>query len=131
MAHGTFATVISCVDGRVQMPVNRWLRKAANVEYVDTVTEAGPDGILAKDEAPFVDSIKRRVLISVNRHGSKTIAVIGHHDCAGDPGSESLHRDHIMKALEAVKGWNLGARLLGAYVDQAWEVIKVYDSEEK
>ena len=76
--HGKFATAINCMDGRVQLPVINWLREKLGVDYVDMITEPGPDKILAKGAGAAVDSIKARVLISVNKHGSDTILMVSH-----------------------------------------------------
>ena len=42
-----FCTVINCMYGRVQLPVNKYLQKRFNVEFVDTITEAGPVFIIS------------------------------------------------------------------------------------
>ena len=86
MVSGRFATAINCMDGRTQLPVNEWMKEKFGVDFVDTITEPGPNGVLTNNKVPLVSSIKDRVLISVNGHGSKTIALVGHHDCAGNPG---------------------------------------------
>ena len=43
-----FATAINCMDGRTQLPTINWAMKELNVDYVDSITEAGPDKILAE-----------------------------------------------------------------------------------
>jgi len=43
-----FATAINCMDGRCQLPVIEWMKKRYGVEYVDMITEPGPDGVLAE-----------------------------------------------------------------------------------
>ncbi len=45
-----FATLINCMDGRVQLPVSRWIKKNFGVDFVDTITEPGPNGILANNK---------------------------------------------------------------------------------
>ena len=42
-----FCTAINCMDGRVQAPVNAYLRTRFNADYVDAVTEPGPALVLA------------------------------------------------------------------------------------
>ena len=88
-----FCTVVNCMDGRVQEPVIAWLKEYFGVAFVDSVTEPGPNGILAAGEgAAVIASIEARVRISVEKHGSVGIAVVGHHDCAGNPGPEAQQR---------------------------------------
>lgn len=44
----SFCTVINCIDGRVQMPVNQYMQQRFKVKYVDTITEPGPNLILVR-----------------------------------------------------------------------------------
>ena len=81
-----FCTAINCMDGRVQLPVIQYLMDRVGVRHVDSVTEPGPVRILAeRDEPALVASILARVRVSVERHGSRHVAVVAHHDCTGNP----------------------------------------------
>jgi hypothetical protein len=128
MAEGTFATVINCMDGRTQLPLNEWASKEFGVDYVDTITEPGPNGILAKGKGPLVDSIKDRVLISVKGHGSRTIVLVGHFDCAGNPGPREMQDRQVLQGIELIRTWELPARILGVWVGDDWKVEVIYDS---
>jgi len=121
-----FATAINCMDGRVQLPVTEFLKNKYGVDYVDMITEPGPNGILAvnRDKAA-IDSIKRRVDISTGKHGSKHIAIVGHHDCAGNPVDKATHRAHIRSAIKTVKSWGVKAEVIGLWVDDKWKVREV------
>jgi hypothetical protein len=129
MASGSFATAINCMDGRTQLPVNSWMKEKFGVDFVDTITEPGLNGVLANNKEPLVTSIKDRVLISVNGHGSRTIALVGHHDCAGNPGPKDMQLDHMMKGIEVLRSWALPVHILGLWVGEDWKVEVVYDSE--
>lgn len=128
MAEGVFGTVINCMDGRTQLPLNEWMKKEFGVDFVDTITEPGPNGILAKGEEFLSDSIRKRVDISVNGHGSKVIALVGHHGCAGNPGPREMQDEHTMKGIEIIKDWGFDIRVLGVYVGDDWKVQVIYDS---
>ncbi len=130
MARGTFATVINCMDGRTQLPLNEWMREEFKVDYVDTITEPGPNGILARGQGPLVESIKNRVDISVNGHGSRIVVLVGHYDCAGNPGPREMQDEHVMKGIETIKKWNLPLRILGVWVGEDWKVEVIHDSEK-
>ena len=79
-----FACVINCMDGRVQDAVKNFMQKNYGVDYVDMVTEPGPNKILADaSEATIIENIRKRVEVSVHHHGSKVIAIVGHFGCAG------------------------------------------------
>ena len=43
MAEGKFATSVSCMDGRIQIPLNKWIKENYSADYVDTITEPGVD----------------------------------------------------------------------------------------
>ncbi len=126
MTEKAFATAINCMDGRVQVPVTEYLRKRYKVSYVDMVTEPGPNGILAinKDQAS-IESIRRRVSISTGKHGSKHIAISGHHDCAGNPVDKETHLSQVRSAMKVVKSWGFDAEVIGLWVDDKWKVSEV------
>lgn len=121
-----FVTAINCMDGRVQIPVIEWLKKKHTVDYVDMITEPGPNKILAEEKDSLkVESIKRRVEISINKHNSKLIAIVGHYDCAGNPEEESQQLKQILSAIEKIASWNFKVQVIGLWVDQNWEVHEV------
>ena len=46
----SFCTAVNCIDGRgVQLPVNQYLTRRFDVEFVDIVSDTGPVGVLAHD----------------------------------------------------------------------------------
>jgi hypothetical protein len=85
----SFCTAVNCMDGRVQLPVIRYLQGRFNVEHVDSVTEPAPNLILAKRrDEHVVQSILSRIRVSVESHSSVGIALAGHHECAGNPATQ-------------------------------------------
>ena len=123
-----FATVINCIDGRIQKPVAEWMKKYFNVHYVDSITEPGVDKVLL-ESGEVVELIKQNVLISVTAHNSCGIAVVGHYDCARNPVSEEGHRKQIKKCVEIIKSWGLGVPIVGLWVNKEWEVEIISDPE--
>jgi hypothetical protein len=125
MAHGKFGTAINCMDGRVQLPVIDWLKKNYALDYVDMITEPGPDKIIA-GQGKELESIKTRVLVSVKAHGSQIIAVAGHHDCAGNPVSREEHQAQLKKAVEVIRSWNLPLKeVIALWVGEDWAIQPV------
>jgi hypothetical protein len=123
MSHGKFGTAINCMDGRAQMPVTDWLKKNCSLDYVDMVTEPGPDKMLTQGRPEQIESIKSRVLISVNAHGSQTILVAAHHDCAGNPVSKEEHVRQIKECVRILKSWKLPVKdILGAWINENWAI---------
>jgi len=81
-----FCTAVNCMDGRVQLTVINYMQKRFNAIDVDMITEPGPNKILAEGiDTATVASIMRRIDISVYKHDSKGIAIVGHEDCGGNP----------------------------------------------
>jgi hypothetical protein len=122
MAEGTFGTAVNCMDGRVQAPVTEWVRANYPVQYVDTITEAGPDGILANGPRELIESIRARVLVSVNAHHSGVVVVAGHAGCAGNPVSREQHIADVRQAMRVIAGWGLPVRVAGLYVGETGSV---------
>ena len=122
-------TAVTCIDGRVILPVIDYLKKRFRVEYVDVVTEPGPNRILAH-MASFtqMDSIFSRVAISVERHRSVGIAVVGHHDCSGNPADRERQLDDTRAAIARLRARYRELPVLGLWVDDHWRVSEVAET---
>jgi len=119
----SFCTAITCMDGRIQLPAIYWLQKYFKAAFVDVITEAGPIRILSEQQEPrLVQSILKRLKISMDVHASNGIAVIGHHDCAGNP----VEREKQIRQIEASIGFLKKnypkAAIIGLWVDEQWKV---------
>jgi len=126
-----FACAINCMDGRVQDAVKKYMQENYGVDYVDMVTEPGPNKILADKEwgsayAPgvIIENIKKRVEISVHHHNSKIVAIVGHFGCAGNPAEKLEQIDHLKMAQKTVEGFNLGAEVVLLWVDGDWTTVE-------
>ena len=123
MAQDKFATAVNCMDGRTQLPVMEYLKDKYGVDHVDAVTEPGPIKALAEgDDHKTLESIKRRIDISVNKHGSSVIALVGHHDCAGNPVDRSIQETQLKKSVEKIRSWNYDVEIICLYVNEDWSV---------
>ena len=122
----SFAAAINCMDGRVQTPVNEYVRKRFEVDYVDAITEAGPVAILGdRPESPGMASILKRLDISVERHASVGVAVVAHHDCAGNPLDEDTQREQLARAVVALRERYPRLPVIGLWVNADWQVEEV------
>ncbi|MCR4424061.1 MAG: hypothetical protein NUW10_05890 [candidate division WOR-3 bacterium] len=111
------------MDGRVQLPVIDFLKKKFGLDYVDAVTEPGPNKIVAENrDYATIESIKRRVAISVEKHGAKIVALVAHFDCAGNPADKTVQLDQLNQAEEVVKSWGFNTRIVKLWVDEKWQV---------
>jgi len=114
------------MDGRTQLPVINYLKEHFGVEYVDSITEAGPNKILAEGvNKTAIDAILARLSISVNKHHSVGIAVVGHHDCAGNPAEKKQQMIDTQKAVSFLCTQHSGAEIVGLWVDSNWQVCEV------
>ena len=114
MNEKSFATSLSCMDGRVQLPMINLIKEKYSVDFVDTITAPGIDKVIFDGN---VESIKKSVMISVSNHKSSHIVISGHFGCAGNPVSEKEHFTHIKKSVKIVNSWNLDADVIGVWID--------------
>ena len=117
--HGTFCTVVNCMDGRIQIPVNDFLRKKCKADFVDTITEAGPIRFLSKkNKSCEYKNILKRIDVSINKHGSKSLAVVAHQGCAGNDIKDKKQIKQIHKSIKNLKRKYPKIELLGLWVHQ-------------
>jgi hypothetical protein len=121
-----FGTAINCIDGRTQEPVINFMKKKYDIDGVDMVTFPGADGIFSvRENLDNIEIIRRSVSISIEKHHSQIIAIVGHFDCAGNPGDKEHHYAHIRKALHEVSSWNFDAQIAGYYVNDKLQIEEV------
>lgn len=121
-----FCTAINCMDGRTQLPVIHFMLDRFNAEYVDSVTEPGPNGILADGgDAQLVESILHRVGISVHKHGSRAVAIVGHYDCAGNPAAKPVQLEQLQTAAAVLASRFSECEILQLWVDEQWQVHEI------
>src|SRR3989338_7404519 len=106
MSNEKFATVINCIDGRVQDPVKDWIIESFGVEFVDVITEPGDDKVLSSGSKEKIEEIKQKVEVSIQSHNSKIIVVVGHFDCAGNIAVKDDHIAEIKKGIEIIRSWD-------------------------
>lgn len=130
----TFFTVVGCMDGRVQEVVTKFGREKFGAEYPDTITEAGIVGMLSNPpaggpEQKFVENLKFKLLVSIDKHHSKGIIVDGHQECAGNPVPDEEHKENIKASVAFIK--NLISNkvpVIGVFVvreGEAWKTEEI------
>jgi hypothetical protein len=126
MMNFRFGTAINCIDGRTQEVVIDHMKQKYNIDGVEMVTFPGADGIFSSgDHSEAIALIRRAVSISIEKHGSQIIAVVGHYDCAGNPGDREHHYIYLRRAMHEVSSWNLHAQVIGLYVNDKREIEEV------
>ena len=115
------------MDGRVQDAVKDYMKKNYSVDFVDMITEPGPNKILCDNlgcDLAVIEDIKKRVEISVNHHGSKVVAIAGHDGCAGNPASKEEQIEHLKKAKKSVEAFGLPAEIILLWVEDDWKTVE-------
>lgn len=126
MSDGKFAAAINCMDGRTQLPVIEWVKREYRVDYVDTITEPGPVRILAEaTDTGALESIRRRLHISVAKHGSKRVAIVAHADCAGNPVDKEKQLNQLQTAAAMVRSWDMDVQVDLLWLGDNWQVERI------
>lgn len=126
----TFFTSIGCMDGRVQEPVLTFGKEKFGVLYADTITEAGLVGVLSKKniDKRLLSSLKKKILISLEKHHSKGIIIHGHQECAGNPVDDEIHRKDVLKSAKIINSLISGILIIPVFVirkGENWIVEKL------
>ena len=105
------------------------MRLHLNVDYVDLITEPGPDDVIAarRDAA---SEIYKKVRFSVRAHNPVAIAVAGHFDCLANAASREEHLNQIRKAVGEVQSWG-GIRVMGLWVNEWGWIDLIVDTGQK
>jgi hypothetical protein len=115
------------MDGRVQDAVKNYMKENYGVDYVDMITEPGPNKILCecKDcDKGVIEDIKKRVDISVNHHGSKVVAIVGHFGCAGNPAEKEEQIKQLKNCKKKVEEFGLPTEVILLWVDGDWKTVE-------
>jgi len=123
---GTFGTCLNCIDGRVQQPVIQWVRDHYDIDYADMITEAGMDGFLA-DPQSDITSVLGKIRVSVEKHQSKIIFLVGHLGCAGNPVNPVPHKRHIRFGINRLKSYFPGIRIIGLWISDKGHVAQTVE----
>lgn len=134
-SHGSFACVLSCMDGRCQQHAFEYAQRLFGAEHIDTVTEPGLDGILAGSSSPVYskpgavgaaqEAVMLKAAVSAKGHGATQCLVIGHNECAGNPVSHEQHVADIKKAVAKVKSWGLFKEVHAAVFNPEWQLVEI------
>ena len=122
----TFFTAINCMDGRVQLPVIKYIQEKFNTPYVDMITEPGPILYLSEHtEHQLANSIFDRVDFSISKHNPKGIVITGHYDCLGNPTTEDVQKLQIRKSKAILEYRYPELPIYGLWLDNNFDVHEV------
>jgi hypothetical protein len=121
-----FCTAINCIDGRVQLPVIRFLQERFGVEHVDCITEPGPVRIFDKAaDLMVLNSIFTRVNISLQEHYSTGVAICAHRDCTGNPADDETQQRQLRRAVIFLKESYPDVEVIALWVDAKRAVSEI------
>lgn len=112
------------MDGRPLTKVADYLTTSFGVRHLDTITSAGTVRHLAEDTSQ-TPVLLANLDVSVGRHGSRHIAVVAHHDCAGNPVPDNEQRRQVARATSRIAGIHPEAEIVGIWVNENWIVERV------
>ncbi len=113
--------------------MNIFGQKLFGAKYPDTITEAGLVGLLAKEnlDQALIDSIKKKILISLEKHHSKGIIVHGHQECAGNPVLDNKHKEDVRRSVAIIKSLiDSSVPVVGVFVKRSFEESSKWEVEE-
>jgi hypothetical protein len=117
-----FATALSCIDGRIQRPVNDFLVVEFGVAYLDTVTRAGMVKYLTSSYDPATSAIVVDLDSSIRAHSVKNLALVAHRDCAGNPVDDETQLRQLDDAVAHFKRRYPELGVLGVWVDTGRDI---------
>lgn len=112
-----FATALSCIDGRIQRPVNDFLLAEFGVTHLDTVTRAGIIKYLTSAYDPATTGIVADLDASVRAHSSKHLALVAHRDCAGNPVDDGTQLSQLEDGVAHFRRRYPELSVVGVWVD--------------
>lgn len=110
------------MDGRTQEPVIKYLKNKYQADHVDMITEPGIVKLLADNN---FGNIQEKINISVNKHGSKLIAIVAHDDCAGNPVNKEAQIEQLNKGQKLVSPRYPGIKVIKLWIDESWQAAEV------
>ena len=113
------------MDGRTQDAVKNYMIEHYHTEYVDMVTEPGPNKILADNiNIHIVENIKKRVEISVHHHGAKYVAIVGHFGCACNPAEKEGQVTHLKEAKKTIESFGFDIQMILLWIGSDFKTVE-------
>jgi hypothetical protein len=117
-----FGTTLTCIDGRIQRPLMDFLTTRFGVAHIDNLTKPGMIKHLTPAYDPVTTLIVEDLEISLKAHGSTQIAVVAHHDCAGNPVSDDQQKTQLGEAVAYFRRRYPGCDVIGVWLGENWAV---------
>lgn len=117
------------MDGHVQLPITIYLLDRFGVEFLDTITEAGIVRYFSGEtDSSQTEAALNSIRISLDKHGSRQIAIAAHDDCAANPIQAPQQQTQILEGTAFLKNRFPQCDILGLWVDDARKVHEIAPS---
>jgi len=113
------------MDGRPLRKVADYLATSFGARYLDTITTAGMVRHLVTDTEQTA-AIMASLGLSIRKHGSRHVAVVAHHDCAGNPVPDKTQKQQVSTAVARIKTAQPEIEVLGLWADEHWIISRVW-----
>jgi carbonic anhydrase len=113
------------MDGRPLRKVSDYLATSFGARNLDTITTAGMVRHLATDTEQTM-AILANLDLSIRKHGSRHVAVVAHHDCAGNPVPDKTQKQQVSTAVAFIKTEHPEIEVLGLWADEHWIISRVW-----
>lgn len=129
MDRPTFAAAINCMDGRTIIPATEWTRQHLKVDYVDMITEPGMIGAFAAQDERLLHSVKRMLQISLRAHGTRTVVLVAHYDCVGNPVAKEIQLQQLSHSIQILRSWEFPEieRIIGIWLNEQFQAELIED----
>lgn len=117
----SFATVITCIDGRIQESAAKWAKKEFEVEFVDMITWPGAECVLAGTGDEII-ALRKNINKRLTNHASPFIIIAGHDHCTYNNVLKDEKVKQLQTAIKVVQSWKLeGVKSVrGIYIEERW-----------
>ena len=69
--------------------------------------------------------IFEKLEISISKHKSVGIAIVGHHDCAGNPAPKEEQVGHLHKSIQLIQKEFKNIEIIGLWLDEHWNILEL------
>lgn len=112
------------MDGRIQRKVSDYLTTSFGVRHLDTITAAGLVKHLAVDTHQ-TDALLSNLDMSTTAHGSRHVAIVAHHDCAGNAVADKTQRQQVASAVTWLSDRHPDLEVIGLWLGDNWIVERI------
>jgi len=118
-----FLKKIADIELQVSRIKTAYMNKFENAMNAVTFAEVGEHETAGNlVDIAILESIQKRMNISVNLHGSKVVAIVAHHDCAGNPVGKDKQIEQLNASINTLKSWGFAVEYIKLWVDNNWRV---------